>query len=105
MKKAVLEKGLDLTCDRLEIDAQSKFYHATGNVHYVQGARALSADQADLNEATNQMRLEGNVSIAGAGQSSAAGGFDSLKTSTINAESGTGNCTIPGHFLVDTARR
>jgi lipopolysaccharide assembly outer membrane protein LptD (OstA) len=87
-----------LTCDHLEVDALNHHYHATGNVHYVQGARALSGDRADLDDETNQMRLEGNVSIAGAGQSGLAGGFDSLKTNTINANSGAGDFTIPGRF-------
>jgi lipopolysaccharide assembly outer membrane protein LptD (OstA) len=87
-----------LTCDHLEIDAGSRHYHATGNVHYVQGARSMTADGADLDEASNQMRLEGNVSIAGAGQSGAAGGFDSLKTAKITSDSSAGDFTIPGRF-------
>jgi lipopolysaccharide export system protein LptA len=87
-----------LTCDHLEIDAENRHYHATGNVHYVQGERSMTADSADLDEASNQMRLEGHVSVAGAGQSGIAGGFDSLRTAKITSESSAGDFTIPGHF-------
>jgi lipopolysaccharide assembly outer membrane protein LptD (OstA) len=87
-----------MTCDHLEIDAQSRHYHATGNVHYVQKERSMTADVADFDEASRRMRLEGHVAIAGAGKSNVAGGFDSLKTATIGSDSSTGDFTIPGSF-------
>jgi lipopolysaccharide assembly outer membrane protein LptD (OstA) len=87
-----------MTCDHLEIDAQSRHYHATGNVHYVQQERSMTADVADFDEASRHMRLEGHVAIAGAGKSDVAGGFDSLKTATISADSFVGDFTIPKGF-------
>jgi lipopolysaccharide assembly outer membrane protein LptD (OstA) len=93
------EKGPStLTCDYLEIDAQNRHYHATGNVHYVQGGRSMTAGVADFDEASRHMRLEGNVAVAGAGKSGVASGFDSLKTATISSNSTAGDFTIPGRF-------
>lgn len=93
------EKGPStLTCDHLEIDAQSRRYHATGNVHYVQRERSMTADVADFDEASRHMRVEGHVAVTGAGNSDVAGGFDSLKTATISSDSSAGDFTIPGGF-------
>jgi lipopolysaccharide assembly outer membrane protein LptD (OstA) len=86
-----------LMCDHLDIDAQARRYHAIGGVRYVQGSRTIDADQADFDEARNQLRLAGGVSVAGMG-STAAGGFDTLKASTINANAFTGEFAVPGRF-------
>lgn len=90
-----------LTCDHLDIDGEHRLYHAVGRVSYVQGARSFRADRADMDEATNQLRLEGHISIAGAmqGQSSSSNGFDTMRTATINSNSHTGEFSIPSHFI------
>lgn len=53
-----------LTCDELQIDGVQKTYTAIGNVHFVQGARRMSASRAIMNGITHQLRLLGHVELA-----------------------------------------
>lgn len=89
-----------LTCDHLRIDGTRRLYHALGNVSYVEASRSTRADRADIDEATNQLRLEGHVSITGAAQSSSKGpgGFDTVRAATMSSNSNTGEFVIPNHF-------
>jgi lipopolysaccharide export system protein LptA len=50
-----------ITCDLLTIDSKAKLYDATGNVHFVQGARTGVAHHATLNETTHLLHLDGDV--------------------------------------------
>ncbi len=52
-----------LLCDQLQVDSASKLYTATGSVHFTQGASALSADRAVLNQATHELHLSGHVHV------------------------------------------
>lgn len=52
-----------LTCDKLDADASSKLYTATGHVHFVQADRDATADSGTLDDATNTLHLRGNVHI------------------------------------------
>jgi lipopolysaccharide assembly outer membrane protein LptD (OstA) len=61
-----------LTCDRLDIDGTHRVYHALGNVHYHEPTRDITADRADMIEATTRIHLEGNVHVTDNGQSSAS---------------------------------
>jgi lipopolysaccharide assembly outer membrane protein LptD (OstA) len=61
-----------LTCDRLDIDGVHRVYHAIGNVHYHEPTRDITADRADMTEATSHIHLEGNVHVTDNGQSSAS---------------------------------
>jgi lipopolysaccharide assembly outer membrane protein LptD (OstA) len=88
-----------LTCDHLDINAGEHIYHAVGNVRYIQGVHTISADHADFDEASNQLRLVGSVAVEGGSQSGAVGGFDVLKAATILSSSSTGNFTIPTRFI------
>ena len=53
-----------LTCDELQVDGVQKTYTAIGNVHFVQGARRMTADRAIMNGITHQLRLLGRVELA-----------------------------------------
>lgn len=52
-----------LTCDNLNIDGTAKTYVATGNVHFMQGGRAVKADRAVMNGLTHDIHLYGNVQL------------------------------------------
>ncbi len=52
-----------LTCDNLNIDGVSKTYVATGNVHFNQAGRSVSADRAVMNGLTHDLHLFGNVHL------------------------------------------
>lgn len=62
-QKVTSEEPSTLTTDQLEVDGRSKTYVATGNVHWTQGDKKLSADHGVLNEVTHQLNLQGNVHI------------------------------------------
>ena len=46
-----------LTTDQLDIDSGRKLYTATGNVHYVQGARAIDAQKGVLDDVSKDITL------------------------------------------------
>ena len=46
-----------LTTDRLDIDSITKYYVATGNVHYIQGARTIDAQKGTLDDKTKDLTL------------------------------------------------
>jgi|HubBroStandDraft_3_1064219.scaffolds.fasta_scaffold363039_1 lipopolysaccharide transport protein LptA len=52
-----------LTCDKLEVDGTKKLYTAIGNVHFTQASRDATADRGTLNDATNELHLQGNVHV------------------------------------------
>jgi lipopolysaccharide assembly outer membrane protein LptD (OstA) len=49
-----------LTCDTLTIDGTTKTYVATGNVHFVQAGRTITADRAVMNGITHDLHLYGS---------------------------------------------
>ncbi|HEY0798769.1 MAG TPA: hypothetical protein VGD50_06435, partial [Candidatus Baltobacteraceae bacterium] len=88
-----------LTCDHLDIDGARQVYHAVGNVHYTQAGRETSSDQAELDATTNQLHLEGRISIRDSGGGAGGvGGFDSINAATIDSDASSGDFTIPGRF-------
>lgn len=46
-----------MTTDRLDVDSISKIYVATGNVHYMQGARTIDAQKGTLDDNTKDLTL------------------------------------------------
>ncbi|HTV73380.1 MAG TPA: LPS export ABC transporter periplasmic protein LptC [Candidatus Acidoferrales bacterium] len=88
-----------LTCDQLQIDGAHQVYHAIGNVHFTQNTRETTSDRADLDGATDQLRLSGRIAIRETGGShSGVGGFDTIQAAAIDSNPVTGNFTIPDRF-------
>jgi lipopolysaccharide transport protein LptA len=52
-----------LTCDKLDVDGNTKLYVATGNVHFTQGDREGTSDTGTLNDNTHMLHMEGHVHL------------------------------------------
>ncbi|HTV73379.1 MAG TPA: OstA-like protein [Candidatus Acidoferrales bacterium] len=76
-----------LTCDHLDADGSAKTYTATGNVHFIQGQREATGDRGTLNDATNQLHMDGHVTIKDGDQTLSADAVD------YNTETGMGTAT------------
>jgi lipopolysaccharide assembly outer membrane protein LptD (OstA) len=81
-----------LTCDHLNADGTAKTYTASGNVHFTQGQREATGDRGTLNDATNQLHMDGHVTIKDGGQTLSADAVD------YNTETGLG--TASGNVTV-----
>jgi len=75
-----------LTSDQLEIDAKSKVYIATGNVHFTQGTRHATADYGRLDQGAHLLELRGNVHLMD-GESTYSGNYLRYDTVTKDVHS------------------
>jgi lipopolysaccharide export system protein LptA len=53
-----------MNCDKLDVDAKSKLYTASGNVKFEQGTRKGSADRGVLDRGRETLHLDGKVHLA-----------------------------------------
>lgn len=53
-----------MNCDKLDVDAKSRLYTASGNVKFEQGARKGSADHGVLDRGRETLHLDGKVHLA-----------------------------------------
>ncbi|MFN2461763.1 MAG: LptA/OstA family protein [Candidatus Velthaea sp.] len=58
-----------LICDELQIDSRRKIYVANGNVRFVQGDRAATAQNGRLDQGAHVLDLSGNVHLTQGGTS------------------------------------
>jgi lipopolysaccharide assembly outer membrane protein LptD (OstA) len=59
----VTQEASTLTCDKLDADGSRKYYVATGNVHFTQVNRDMTAKSGTLDDANHLLHLEGDVHI------------------------------------------
>jgi len=73
-----------LSTDRLNVDAVSKIYTATGNVHYVQGNRIIDAERGILDDNSKNMTLYTVHFVQGTQTVTASKGFLNDRTHNMD---------------------
>jgi lipopolysaccharide assembly outer membrane protein LptD (OstA) len=83
---------ITLTADRVDVDEKAKRYVAHGSVHFMQGTREGSCDDAMLDDVSHDLDLIGHAHISEAGQTLSAHTFHyNTKTREYHGE---GDVTI-----------
>jgi lipopolysaccharide export system protein LptA len=78
-----------MTCDKLDVDARSKLYTASGNVQFEQGTRKGSADRGVLDRGRETLHLDGRVHLADGASTMASDNVDyNLTTKDVVARGG-----------------
>ncbi|MBC5809876.1 MAG: hypothetical protein GIW95_03335 [Candidatus Eremiobacteraeota bacterium] len=65
-----------LTCDKLDVDGATKRYAATGDVHFTQTTRDVTAERGTLDDNTHVLHMEGHVHIRNGEQLADADNID-----------------------------
>ena len=93
-----------LTCDKLDIDTRARTYTATGHVHFAQGTRTGTSDNAVLNRANGMLHLEGSVHLSDNGSTISTDVLDyNLNTKDVEVHGNGTTMTFPQNRVAPPA--